>query len=241
MADIQSSYMYQWFSDILRCYFSTYPVGIIVNLEIGFRLELADKTSIRKPDMGIILNKNSVAANPEDCNYDGIFDMCIESLSYSDIKEIKRDTSAKKKEYEGIGAKEYFILDARGIETVFYRLNSKGKYQKIRAVKKDIIRSEVLEGFQFRISDLYRQPSLKNLAEDEIYCKYVLPFYQDVRKKAEHAEKQIILEKQRAEQEKQRAEQEKQRAEHAEKQMILERQRAERLAEKLRSLGISAE
>jgi len=220
MADIQSSHMYQWFSDILRCYFSTYPVGIIVNLEIGFRLALSDKTSIRKPDMGIILHKNAVAANPEDCNYDGIFDMCIESLSYSDIKEIKRDTSAKKKEYEGIGVKEYYILDARGIETSFYRLSSKGKYQKIRAVKKDIIRSDVLDGFQFRISDLYRQPSLKNLAEDDVYCKYVLPFYQDIKKQAE---------------------QEKHRAEHAEKQLLLEREKARRLADRLAELGINLE
>ena len=92
MSDIQSSHMYQWFSDILRCYFSTYPVGIMVNLEIGFRLELSDKTSIRKPDMGILLHKNSVTANPDDCNYTGVFDLCIESLSYSAPGEIRRDT-----------------------------------------------------------------------------------------------------------------------------------------------------
>ena len=219
MSDIKGSRIYRWFLSILECYFSTYPTGIIVNLEIGFRLALDDKTSIRKPDMGIVLNKNNVPANPEDCNYDGIFDMCIESLSYSDSREIKRDTLFKKEEYEGIGVKEYYILDARCIETVFYRLNSKGKYQKIRAMKKDIIRSEVLEGFQFRISDLYRQPSLKDLAEDEVYCKYVLPFYRNAREKAEEAEKQIILERKKAEE--------------AEK-------RAEYLAEKLRELGITA-
>ncbi len=234
MSDIKGSRIYRWFLSILECYFSTYPTGIIVNLEIGFRMELEDKTSIRKPDMGIILHKNFVTANPDDCNYTGIFDMCVESLSYSAPGEIRRDTVYKKKEYEGIGVKEYFILDARGKDTAFYALNKKGKYQKIRPVKKDIICSHVLDGFQFRISDLYRQPSLKELTGDELYCKYVLPFYRDVREKAEQAEKQIILEKQKAEQERKRAEQ-------AEKQMIQERQRAERLAEKLRELGISIE
>ncbi|MCP4104597.1 MAG: hypothetical protein GY749_03515, partial [Desulfobacteraceae bacterium] len=43
------------------------------------------------------------------------------------------------------------------------------------------------------------------------------------------------------EQEAQRAEQEAQRAEQLEKQLYLEKQRAERLAEKLKSLGISAD
>ncbi len=41
MSDIKGSQIYRWFLSILECYFSTYPVGIIVNLEIGFRLALA--------------------------------------------------------------------------------------------------------------------------------------------------------------------------------------------------------
>ncbi len=72
------------------------------------------------------------------------------------------------------------------------------------------------------------------MSGDNVYRKFALPFYQAEKQRAEQLEKQLHLEKQRAEQEKQRAEQEKQRAEQ-------EKQRAERLAEKLKSLGISAD
>jgi len=227
MADHRSSLMYQWFSDILRSYFSTYPIGKIVNLEIGFRLAIPHKNSVRMPDMAVVLDNNSIVINPEDCRYWGVFDLCIESLSYSSLKEIRRDTVAKKSEYEGMGVKEYYILDARGKETAFFRAGKKGKYSHIKPVNGDIIRSGVLEGFQFRISDLYSQPSLKELSGDAVYKEYVLPFYQDAKKEAE--------------QEKQRAEQEKQRADGLEQQLKAERQKAEQLAAKLKLLGISLE
>ncbi|MCP4344871.1 MAG: hypothetical protein GY795_05020, partial [Desulfobacterales bacterium] len=105
-------------------------------------------------------------------------------------------------------------------ETAFYRLDKRGKYRKIGTGKDGIVRSAVLPGFQFRISDLYTQPSLEEMAEDEIYNKYVLPSHKKMKKQAE---------------------QEKKRAEQAEKRAEQEKQRAERLAEKLRSLGISPE
>jgi hypothetical protein len=59
-------------------------------------------------------------------------------------------------------------------------------------VQGDIIQSTVLPGFQFRLSDLTQQPSLIEMAADEVYQAFVLPEYQ--------------IEKQRAEQERQRAE-----------------------------------
>jgi hypothetical protein len=210
MTDFKGSLIYQWFSDILRRYFSTYPIGNIVNLEFGFRLALPRKTSIRKPDMAIVLNDNPAMLHLNDFSYKGTFDLCIESLSYSKKTDILRDTVEKKKEYEGIGVKEYYILDARGKETAFYRLGEKGKYRKIKPVNKEIIQSEVLHGFQFRIPDLYNQPSLKEMSEDKVYQGYILPFYQEVRQKAE---------------------QEKRRAEKAE-------ERADYFAQKLRELGI---
>ncbi len=184
--------------------------------------------------------------DPLDCSYSGAFDLCVESLSYSSSKEVKRDTVVKKGEYEGIGVGEYFILDARKIETAFYRLNRRGKYVKIRPSAGGVVRSGVLPGFQFRVSDLYSRPSNQELVEDAVYQEYVLPFHQHVRQKAEQ-------EKAKAEQEKARAEQEKARAEQAEKGLAEERrhseleriraeqekQRADLLEAKLRALGIS--
>ncbi|MCP4107241.1 MAG: hypothetical protein GY749_17145 [Desulfobacteraceae bacterium] len=119
------------------------------------------------------------------------------ALSHSSLKEIKRDTEDKKDEYKGVGVKEYYIIDARGTETAFYRRDRHGNYKHIRPTKGGIIRSGILPGFQFRISDLYTRPSLEELAGDKVYHNYVFPSYKEV--------------KQRAEQEKQRAEQEKQR------------------------------
>ncbi|MCP4348224.1 MAG: Uma2 family endonuclease [Desulfobacterales bacterium] len=262
MSDLKGSRTHQWFCEILNCYFTTYSNGIPVSLEIGFRFELPGETCVRVPDIGIVMNDNPVAINDDDRSYKGIFDLCVESLSHSEKKHITRDTDDKKKEYEGGGVREYYILDARGIETAFCRLDKRGKYRKIGTGKDGIVRSAVLPGFQFRISDLYTQPSLEEMAEDEIYNKYVLPSYKKVKKRAEQEEKRAEQEKERAEQEKERAEQEKKRAEQAEnllslekyqvekteKQLTLEKkrveqekQRSERLAEKLRSLGISPE
>jgi Uma2 family endonuclease len=234
VADHKSYLMYKWFLKLADQFLTVHPIAEMTGLEIGFRLELPGDTSIRKPDMAIVLNDNPVILHLTDCNYSGTFDMCIESLSYSKLKEIKRDTVDKKKEYQGIGVREYYILDARKKETAFYRLNRKGKYEKIQPVGTDIIQSEVLPGFRFRISDLYEQRSLEELTEDEVYQDYVLPFYRDARQKAELERRKALQAEQRAESEKQKADQERQRAEQAE-------QKAARLAQKLRELGIDPE
>ncbi|MCP4349138.1 MAG: Uma2 family endonuclease, partial [Desulfobacterales bacterium] len=176
-------------------------------------------------------------------------------VSDSSAEQVRRDTVVKKLEYDIIGVGEYYILDPKGNETAFFRRGRSGRYVKIKPVKGGIIKSGILPGFQFRISDLYSRPSLENMSGDAVYGRFALPFYQAEKRRAEREE-------QRAEQEKQRAEQEKQRAEQLEKQLYLEtqraeqeaqraeqekqraeqeKQRAERLAERLKSLGISAD
>jgi len=212
MTDYRGSQAYQWFIFLLRQFLEEFPTAKMIGLEFGFRLALPHKTSIRKPDLGVVVNSNPIILGDTDFSYKGTFDMCIESLSYSKQKEIIRDTVEKKKEYQGIGVKEYYILDARKEETAFYHLNPKGRYQKIRPVKKDIIQSQVLPGFRFRISDIYRQPSLEEMADDEIYSSFVLPFHRQIKLRAEQIESELVSERQRAEQERQRAEQAEQRA-----------------------------
>ena len=233
MADVKGGRTHRWFCEILDCYLTTNPVGTVLSHEIGFRVVLPRKTGARIPDISVVLNRNPAAIHDDDCRYSGTFDLCIESLSHSSKKEIIRDTVTKKGEYEGMGVTEYYILDARKIETVFYRLNAAGRYEKIRPAG-GIVRSEVLPGFQFRISDLYCQPSLEEMAGDPVYHDYVLPSFREVRQRAEQAEREMLSEKQRAEQaeremlsEKQRAEQEKQRAEQEKQRAEQERQRAE--------------
>ena len=123
VTDFKGSEVYQWFLVLLRQFLQEFPLAKMIGLEFGFRLALPRKSSIRKPDLAVVLNTNPIILGDTEFSYKGTFDICIESLSYSKPKEIKRDTVEKKKEYEGIGVREYYILDARNIETAFYRLN----------------------------------------------------------------------------------------------------------------------
>jgi Uma2 family endonuclease len=213
MSDFIKYSMYDWFVAILREFLRVNPVARKMALEVGFRLEMSDKTTVRKPDLFIVRNDNPVALGDTDRQYYGICDLCIESISDSSKREIERDTVAKKQEYAAAGVREYFILDPSGQHMAFYRLTLKGAYVAIDGGPAGVICSEVLPSFQFRIEDLYRQPQLVELIDDEVYRDYVLLEYQE--------------ERARAEQECARAEQ--------------ERARAERLAAKLRQLGIDAD
>lgn len=213
LTDLQNYTMFNWFQGILNRYLEVFPIAAVMGLEFGFRLELPDKTTIRKPDLTVICKNNPVILNPSEHSFRGIFDICIESLSDLKARDIKRDTMIKKDEYASAGVREYYLLDAKGDHTAFYRLNKRGgQYQEIKA-KQGIIRSTVLPDFQFRLSDLKKQPLLQEMSDDPVYSKFVLPYYQN----------------------------EKQFAELFKKQLYIEKQRADRLAAKLRALGISEE
>jgi len=220
VGDYRNVSMYRWFLILLDAYLRTRPIAKLINLEMGFRLQLPHKVTIRKPDLFIILDENPIALGETERSYHGIGDLCVESLSDSTRQERERDTVQKKAEYAAAGVHEYYILDAGDVHMAFYRLTPAAEYAAIDADAEGVIRSEVLAGFQFRVLDLYRQPSLIEMAEDSVYQDFVLPQYQ--------------AEKQRAEQEYNRAEQEYNRAEH-------EYARAERLAARLRALGIDDE
>lgn len=224
LPDYEQVLSYGWFQGLLRWYLQVYPIAKMIFLEMGFRLPLDDKTTIRKPDLFIVRNDNPIPLLHDDRSYHGICDLCVESISDSDKGEIERDTKTKKVEYEGVGVHEYYILDARGRYMTFYRRTPKGEYVPIVPDANGVIHSEVLPGFRFRIVDLYRQPSILAMAADPVYQDFVMVDYQ--------------IEKQRAEQEHQRAEQERQRAEQAEAVAQQERARAEQFAAKLRALGI---
>ncbi len=183
--------MYRWLLGILDPFLTVNPGAQITGLDIGFRLDFPGGNSIRKPDMGVIRKDNPVQIGLTDFSYSGTFDLCTEIISNLSPKEIRRDTVHKKREYRGSGVKEYYILDPRGYETAFYRLDESGIYRDIIPENGDIIRSRVLPGFQFRINDLYRQPAMTELAGDSVYKSYVMREYQAEKRKAE-LEKQKV-------------------------------------------------
>jgi Uma2 family endonuclease len=161
MADYRSSKMYRWFFLLLNEYLKAYSIAKLVCLDIGFRLALPDKTSIRKPDLAVILDANPINIADDDCTYKGIFDLCIEFLSDSTPKESRRDTVVKKGEYCQAGVSEYFILDRKGLQTAFYRLTDRGVYAPLPHPG-GIVRSEVLAGLQFRAADHGRWRHLRH-------------------------------------------------------------------------------
>jgi Uma2 family endonuclease len=208
-ADFASFQMYLWFINLLDQYLKTINEGALVGLEIGFKMTGSFGASIRKPDLALIHQSNPVQMKKEDRSYRGCFDMCIEFLSDSTIEEIRRDTVIKKVEYEQSGVKEYFILDRKHYETVFYRLSKSGVYKPIESDKHSVIQSSVLSNFQFCIDDLYTLPKDHKLRNDRVYNHY---FQTDVSKEIEEAKNCAEKEKIRADAEKARADIEKTRA-----------------------------
>jgi hypothetical protein len=191
--------MYLWFLDVLRDFLHVHPVAKIIGLDTGFRMVLPTKTTVRKPDLGLVLASNPISLLDQDRSYHGIFDICIESLSDSSQTEIDRDTIVKRAEYAAAGVQEYYILDDRGTETQFYQLTRRGLYQPI-PLTDGVIRSRVLPGFQFRLQDLYDKPVPAQMVDDPVYSAFISPLYRNERQRAQQAETQAEQEHQRAEQ-----------------------------------------
>jgi len=212
MADLASFFMYNWYLNLLNEYFRVFPEATIVGLEIGFKMILPRQTSIRKPDLALIHKSNPVQMKLNERSYKGCFDMCIEFLSDSTLEEIFRDTVIKKAEYEQAGIKEYFILDRKHQETIFYRLDSNRQYIEISPDKDGVIKSSVLTNFQFRYDDLFSLPSSEELREDPVYAHYFQTDYIQIKQRAEQAERRSEEAKRRADDEKRRANDEKRRA-----------------------------
>jgi len=226
VSDLLTNSMHDWFTKLIDHFLETRQIGQKIFLETGFRLVLPSKTVIRRPDYGIVLHSNPVplTVTGKIHTYPGICDLCVEALSDSGPQEIKRDTETKFWEYAAGGVKEYYIVYANDEELMgFYRLNDRGVYIPIEPVD-NVIRSSVLPGFQFRLDDLYRRPSLKKMACDPVYETFAFPAY----KKALQEVEQERREKERERQEKELA---LQRADLAE-------QKVAKMAEQLRNLGI---
>ncbi|MBF0226866.1 MAG: hypothetical protein HQK76_15570 [Desulfobacterales bacterium] len=81
VSDLENIENCKWLLILLEQYLKFNPIGRIVMFEFGFRMSIKGKVKIRKPDIGIVLNTNTVSIENCDRNYDGIFDICIECLT----------------------------------------------------------------------------------------------------------------------------------------------------------------
>jgi hypothetical protein len=221
-----------WFNDLFKDYLFGNPIGQVIGLEMGFRLALPEKVTIRKPDLGLVLNTNPVPLGYHDRRYAGVFDIAVESISASSESEIYRDAVTKRAEYAQVGVQEYYILDERGLETRFLSLGPGGIYFEIPSTD-GIIRSSVLPGFQFREQDLYQRPRPSRMLNDPVYRAFISPELRAERVRTEQAEELAKQEKARADQLGLRAEQAEGRAEQAE--ALAEQERALTEQEKARA------
>ena len=184
VSDYGTYLVYGWFVELLRYFLRTRPIARMVALEMGFRLKLPTGTVIRKPDFGVVCNTNPQPLLPLDASYHGVFDLCIEALSDLERRGSERDTVTKKAEYAAGGVPEYYILHREPERQAFFTRTAAGLYVPI--VPDDgIIRSRVLPGLQFRLTDLLIQPDPKAMVRDPVYADFVLPEWRDAEQRAE--------------------------------------------------------
>ena len=209
MPVINSILCTDWFISLIKEYFKTNNYPHIILADIGFKLNLSNKTVIRRPDHAILLGRKALNCNVHASSYDGIYDICIETLSRSKQEYIDRDTKVKKKEYSQGKVKEYYIIDDKKQETNFFRLDKKGGYRIIKP-HNGIIRSTVLPGFQFREKDIYEQPDILSLISNPVYQSFVAKKLQQEINAKESAIKNAEQERRAKELERQAKEQERQ-------------------------------
>ena len=236
--------LYNWFLALLQRYIATFQNAALINLETGFELKMPDPTepsghreAVRKPDIGVILDTNPTFwGRIEQRHFEGVCDLVVEAVSDSTAAEVRRDTDEKRVDYALGGVTEYFILDPNGEHINFYRLATNARFQTIQSDELGVIRSEVLEGLQFRLDDLFSKPDLEELALDPVYSEYVLPGYQVLADKAEREAQRADHEAQRADNEAQRADREAAARQQVEEQATARESELRELREELERL-----
>ncbi|WP_083924569.1 Uma2 family endonuclease [Lamprocystis purpurea] len=178
VSDYETYLVHAWFVRLLQLFLDTRPIARTVALEMGFRLPLPTGTVIRKPDLGVVRNDNPQPLLPLDISYRGVFDLCIEALSTTERGAIERDTVTKKAEYAAAGVPEYYILHRDPERLAFFTRTTEGVYVPI-APQNGVIRSRVLPGLQFRVTDLCAQPAPSAMYRDPVYAEFVLPEWRE--------------------------------------------------------------
>jgi len=226
MAVISGILYTDWLISLLKEYLKAKNYEYLIVADIGFKLNLPGKSVIRRPDHAILLGEKATNCDTNASTYQGVYDICIETLSHSKQKYIDRDTIDKKREYSQGKVKEYYIIDYKKDQTLFYSLNTNGGYSLVKP-QNGIIRSTVLPGFQFRESDIYARPDPVNLINDPIYQSFVAIDLQKERKAREQERKAREAALKMAEQERKAREQERKAREAALKMAEQERKARE--------------
>lgn len=113
--------------ELFRTYFAIKPIGTVIDAPFVMRLDKVN--SRREPDLQVILNTNTGTLT--DTYMDGAADICIEVVSPSNSST---DYGDKLAEYEAGGVQEYWLIDPRRQEAIFYRLTDNQTYKSVQPV-----------------------------------------------------------------------------------------------------------
>lgn len=109
--------------------------------------------SSRAPDLLVLLPEN--LARLQRTEIIGPADLVIEIISPGSHRT---DRVEKFAEYEAGGVPEYWILDPKYQEPLFYQLDEDGKYQRISPDEAGVYRSKVLPKLHLPIALLWQKP-----------------------------------------------------------------------------------
>jgi Uma2 family endonuclease len=149
--------LFVYFSTLLDIYLSQTQEGEF--LVEPFVMRLAD-ISAREPDLLVVTTPNK--GRLHETYLDGPADLVIEIIAPG---RDTRDRVEKFSEYERGGVGEYWIVDPRHREALFYR-RSDGVYVRASLTQDGVYQSAVLPRLQIVVTDLWRSP-LPNPAEIE--------------------------------------------------------------------------
>ena len=143
---------------LLKIYVETKKLGEV------FRAPIAVKISIfagREPDLFFIRKENLHIVKPTFVK--GAPDLAIEIIS---PESVTRDRVEKFREYETAGVREFWLIDPDGQVCEFYELND-DRFRLIEKRKDGVFHSKTVDGFFFRVENLWQMesPTLEALKE----------------------------------------------------------------------------
>ena len=117
-----------------------------------FDVRLDSDNTVVQPDICVVCDLSKI--DERGCN--GAPDLAVEIISPSTAR---KDLHEKFDLYERSGVKEYWIIHPFERTLSIFSLNKEGKYHTTRPYTEgDIIKSELLKGFELNLSNIFPEP-----------------------------------------------------------------------------------
>ncbi len=126
--------------------------GLGVTLSAPFQMKTGPKLPGREPDLLFVAREH--LDRLRETYLDGPADLVIEIVS---PESRLRDRGEKFAEYEMGGVREYWLIDGEEKRADFYVLQE-GRYERHKADKQGIYRSQVVPGFWLKVDWLWQEP-----------------------------------------------------------------------------------